>query len=152
MKRETHKKKKSFRIAVVAGMFHEEIVNSLMRSCLATLKQHGVSDAPVVQVPGAFEIPLAAKRLAKTGKFDCIIALGAVIKGETLHFELVSGECARGIMNVMLETGVPIIFEVLATETLGQAKRRAFGKTNKGIEAALGAIQLLSSFSHHTIL
>ena len=140
---------KSPRIAIIVGVFHENITNNMLEACKNTLKEYSVTDVKVFEVPGSFEIPLTAKKIAKSGKFDCIIALGAVIKGETHHFELVSNECARGIMNVMLETEVPIIFEILATKTLQQAKKRSSGKNNKGEEAALSALKLLSTFSNN---
>ena len=140
------------RIAVVVSRFHEEISDGLLSGCKKILEDCGVNEVKVFEIPGAFETPLMAKKLAESGDFDCIIALGAVIKGDTRHFELITRECARGIMNVMLETGVPIIYEVLATDTLKQAEERAHGDDNKGKEAALGALKLLSTLSTHNLL
>jgi 6,7-dimethyl-8-ribityllumazine synthase len=140
------------RIGIIVSRFHKEISDGLLSVCEETLKEYGVKEVGVFEIPGAFETPLTAKKLAESGKFDCLITLGAVIKGDTQHFELVTQECTRGIMDVMLETGVPIIYEVLATNTLAQAKERASGEDNKGKEAALSALKLLSTLSTHNLL
>jgi 6,7-dimethyl-8-ribityllumazine synthase len=133
------------RVAVVAARFNEAVTSKLVEGALAGLAQHGVSEdaVEVAWVPGAFEIPLVARRFAMSGRFDAVICLGAVIRGETAHFELVANEAARGIMQVSLETGVPLIFEVLATESLAQAEARAGGTHgNKGWEAAEAALEM----------
>ena len=133
------------RVAVVAARFNEADTSKLLERALAGLAQHGVSEdaVEVAWVPGAFEIPLVARRFAMSGRFDAVICLGAVIRGETAHFELVANEAARGIMQVSLETGVPLIFEVLATESLAQAEARAGGTHgNKGWEAAEVALEM----------
>ena len=133
------------RVAVVAARFNEAVTSKLVEGALAGLAQHGVSEdaVEVAWVPGAFEIPLVARRFAMSGRFDAVICLGAVIRGETAHFELVANEAARGIMQVSLETGVPLIFEVLATESLAQAEARAGGTHgNKGWEAAEVALEM----------
>ena len=140
------------RIGIVVSRFHEEISDGLLSGCKKTLGEYGVNEVKVFEIPGAFETPLMTKKLAESGDFDCIITLGAVIKGDTQHFELITQECARGVMNIMLETGVPIIYEVLATNTLEQAKERAIGDSNKGKEAALSALKLLSTLSTHHLL
>ena len=133
------------RIAVVAGRFNEYITSHLVEGCLDTLERHGVARDRVdlVWVPGAFEIPTAARRLAKRGDVDAIIALGCVIRGETPHFDHVCRETARGIAEVGRRTGVPTIFGVLTVDTLEQAIQRAGAKLgNKGREAAEAAIEM----------
>jgi 6,7-dimethyl-8-ribityllumazine synthase len=133
------------RVAVVVARFHERITARLLEGALAGLAARGVgADAvDVAWVPGAFEVPLVAKRMATTGSYDAVICLGAVIRGETAHFDLVAGEAARGVADVARETGVPMIFEVLATETLDQAEARAGGPHgNKGWDAADAALEM----------
>lgn len=133
------------RIAVVAARFNEAVTSKLVEGALAALEKHGVPPerTDVAWVPGAFEIPLVAKRLALTGRYDAVIGLGAVIRGDTAHFDLVAGEAARGIMDVSLATGVPVIFEILATDDLAQAEARAGGAHgNKGWEAAESALEM----------
>ena len=135
------------RIAVVAARFNESVTAKLLEGALAGLAKHGVASEriDVVWVPGAFEIPLVIGRLASTGSYDALICLGAVVRGETAHFELVANEAARGIAEVSRRTGVPIIFEVLATETLAQAEARAGGAHgNKGWDAAEAALEMAS--------
>lgn len=135
------------RIAVVASRFHEAVTTKLVEGARAGLAHHGVADdaVTIVWVPGAFEIPMVAHVLATSGRFDAIVCLGAVIRGETAHFELVAGEAARGVAEVSRTTGVPCIFEVLATETLAQAESRAGGAHgNKGWEAATAALEMAS--------
>jgi 6,7-dimethyl-8-ribityllumazine synthase len=134
-------------VAIVAGRFNELVTSQLVEGACAGLAHHGVADGDVTiaWVPGAFEIPLVARRLAESGRFDALICLGAVIRGETAHFELVAGEAARGIAEVSRGTGVPCIFEVLATEDLAQAQARAGGAHgNKGWEAAGAALEMAS--------
>lgn len=133
------------RIAVVAARFNEMITGRLVEGTLAGLAKHGVSadDVDVAWVPGAFEISLVASRMARTCRYAAVICLGAVIRGDTAHFELVANESARGIAQVALDTGVPIIFEVLATDDLAQAEARAGGTHgNKGWEAAEAALEM----------
>ena len=133
------------RVAVVVARFHERITARLLEGALAGLAARGVgADAvDVAWVPGAFEVPLVAKRMATTGSYDAVICLGAVIRGETAHFDLVAGEAARGVADVARETGVPMIFEILATETLAQAEARAGGPHgNKGWDAADAALEM----------
>ncbi len=130
----------SLRLAIVASRFHEGITNRLYQSALKTLRQLGAPPAAVetVWVPGAFELPLAAKRLAQTGRFDAVICLGVVVRGETPHFEFVAAEAARGISRVALETGIPVTFGVLTTDTMQQARDRIA----KGGEAASAAVEM----------
>jgi 6,7-dimethyl-8-ribityllumazine synthase len=135
------------RIAVVAARFNEVVTSRLVEGALAGLARHGVPDGAVdvVWVPGAFEIPLVAERLASSGRFDAVVCVGAVIRGETAHFDLVAAEAARGIAEVSRSTGVPCIFEVLATDTLEHAEARAGGAHgNKGWEAAVAALEMVS--------
>jgi 6,7-dimethyl-8-ribityllumazine synthase len=133
---------------VIAAAFNEMVVRPLLDGALACLRSLGVEDdrLEVAWVPGAFELPLAAKTAAQSGRFDAVVCLGAVIRGDTTHYELVSGEAARGIQAVALETGVPVLFGVLSTETLDQAMDRAGGAHgNKGWDAALAASQMVKT-------
>jgi 6,7-dimethyl-8-ribityllumazine synthase len=135
------------RIAVVAARFNELVTSRLVEGAVEGLSHHGVADDDVTVswVPGAFEIPLVAQRFAASGHVDAVICLGAVIRGETSHFDLIAGEVARGIADVSRATGVPCIFEVLATENLDQAQARAGGTHgNKGWEAAAAALEMAS--------
>lgn len=132
------------RMALVVSRFNDFISSKLMEGALDTLKRHGASeeDMTVVWVPGAFEIPLTAKRLAASGKYDAVLALGAVIRGSTPHFDFVAAEVSKGVAQVGLETGVPVIFGVLTTDTIEQAIERAGTKAgNKGFDAAVTAIE-----------
>jgi 6,7-dimethyl-8-ribityllumazine synthase len=134
------------RIAIVAARFNETITAALVDGAVEALARSGVSDddVTVVWVPGGFEVPVVARRLADGGRVDAIICLGAVIRGETAHFELVANEAARGIADVSSATGVPCIFEILATEDLDQARSRAGGAHgNKGREAATAALEMV---------
>ena len=133
------------RIAVVVARFHEHVTAKLLEGALAGLRSHGVDGigVDVAWVPGAFEIALVAKRMASTGAYDAVICLGAVVRGETAHFDLIAAEAARGAAEVGRETGVPVIFEVLATETLAQAEARAGGvHGNRGWDAAEAALEM----------
>jgi 6,7-dimethyl-8-ribityllumazine synthase len=133
------------RIAIVAARFNEVITSKLVEGAVAGLREHGVAQdmIDVAWVPGAFEIPLVAGRLASGGNYHALICVGAVIRGETAHFELVANEAARGIAQVSRETGVPIVFEVVATDNLAQAEARAGGSHgNKGWEAAEVALEM----------
>lgn len=132
------------RIAIVAGRFNDHITAPLLDGALATLHQAGLDDVPVHWVPGAFEIPLVAQRLATDGGCDAVICLGAVIRGDTPHFDYVAGECAAGIMRVGLDTGVPIVFGVLTVDDLDQALARCGGAVgNKGEESAATAVEMV---------
>jgi 6,7-dimethyl-8-ribityllumazine synthase len=135
------------RIAIVAARFNGAVTSRLVDGALAGLAASGVAgdDVDVAWVPGAFEIPLVARRMAASGAYDAVICLGAVIRGETAHFDLVAREAARGIREASRDTGVPVIFEVLAVEDLAQAEDRAGGKHgNKGRDAALAALEMAS--------
>jgi len=135
------------RFAVVVSRFNEFVTAKLLAGALDTLKQHKVDEGgiTVVHVPGAFEIPLVAKKVAESGAYDAVICLGCVIRGETPHFEYVAGAAARGIAEVALATGVPTTFGVITANTMEQALDRAGAKgNNKGAEAALCAIELVN--------
>jgi 6,7-dimethyl-8-ribityllumazine synthase len=135
------------RFAIVAARFNADVTGALLEGAVATLAEHGVPDdhVSVVQVPGAFEIPITAKRLAASGRYEAIIALGAVVRGDTQHHEYVAGACARGIGRVAIEENVPVIFGVLTTDTDEQARDRAGGKKgNKGCEAAMAGLEMVT--------
>lgn len=132
------------RIAVVVSRFNTEVTDDLLAGCLAALSECGVSEAhmEVVDAPGAFELPLICDRLAATGRFQGIVALGAVIRGATAHFDFIAGECARGLSETALRHGIPVGFGVLTTENPEQAAERADpARRNKGREAALAVLE-----------
>jgi 6,7-dimethyl-8-ribityllumazine synthase len=131
------------RLAIVAGRFNDHVTKPLLEGALDTLRDLGADGVPVYWVPGAFEIPLLAQRLAPS--YDAVVCLGAVIRGDTPHFEYVAGECAAGIQRVALDTGTPVIFGVLTTDNLEQAMARAGGdQGHKGSEAARTAVEMVS--------
>lgn len=135
------------RFAIVASRFNSFIVDSLLRGALDVLRRHGVGEQSIeiVHVPGAFELPLVAKRLAASRRYDAVIALGAVIRGSTPHFDYVAGGCARGLAEVALSCDLPVAFGVLTVDTIEQAVERAGTKAgNKGADAALTAIEMVS--------
>ncbi len=136
---------KNLKFAIVVSRFNQGVTQKLLEGAVRSFKQSRVPESglKVVWVPGAFEIPLAAQRLAKTKKFCGIVCLGCVLKGETDHNRYLSQACADGIMRVMLETGVPVVFGVLTPNTMKQARARAEkNSANKGSEAALAAIEM----------
>jgi 6,7-dimethyl-8-ribityllumazine synthase len=136
---------KGLRIALLASRFNETITKSLLEGALSALRRHGLDDASitVAWVPGAFELPLTAKRLADSGEFDAIVCLGAVIRGATSHYDYVCSQAATGIARVSLDTGVPVIFGVLTTENIEQAIERSGTKAgNKGFDSAVAAIEM----------
>jgi 6,7-dimethyl-8-ribityllumazine synthase len=140
----------SGRYALVVGRWNSFVVEHLLDGALDTLRRHGVKDEQltIVRVPGAFEIPLTCQRLAQKGGFDAIIALGAVIRGGTPHFEHVAGECTKGIAQVSLTHGLPIAFGVLTVDSIEQAIERSGTKAgNKGAEAALSALEMVGLLS-----
>ena len=135
------------RFAVVAARFNEIVVDKLVDGALACFRAHGLAedDLVVAWSPGAFELPLLARRLAESGLYDAVVCLWAVVRGETAHFDYVAAEAARGIQKAALETGVPVMFGVLTTETMEQALDRAGGKHgNKGWDSAMAAMQMAS--------
>ena len=133
------------RFAIVVARFNRDITEALLDGAERVLRKHDAAEVRVVWVPGAFEVPLVAKRLAASGAVDAVVCLGAVIRGETAHFEYVAGEAAAGITRAALDTGVPVIFGVLTVDDREQARDRLGGKEgHKGEEAALTAIEMVS--------
>ena len=136
---------RDLRFAILAARFNERVVEGLVRGAVDALRRHGASDKQIeiVRVPGAYDMPLVARRLAQSRRYDAIVALGAVVRGATAHFDYVAGECSSGLARVAQETGLPVGFGVLTTDTAEQAMDRAGGKAgNKGADAALAAIEL----------
>lgn len=134
------------RFALLVGRFNSFVVESLVSGAIDCLKRHGAAeqDLTIVRVPGAFEMPLVAKKLAASKKYDAIVALGAVIRGGTPHFEYVAGECTKGLASVGMEFNLPIAFGVLTVDNIEQAIERAGTKAgNKGVEAAMSAIEMV---------
>lgn len=135
------------KFGIVCARFNDFINDKLLSSAIDTLVRHGASESDIdtAWVPGAFEIPLVAKKMAESGKYDAVICLGTVIRGSTTHYDYVCNEAAKGIGAVSLQTGVPVIFGVLTTENIEQAIERAGTKAgNKGSECALGAIEIVN--------
>lgn len=133
--------------AIIVGRFNEFIGNKLLDGALDGLRRHGVQDSEIdiLYVPGAFEMPIVAKKCADSKKYDSVICLGAVIRGATSHYDYVCAEVSKGIANVSLNTGIPVIFGVLTTDNIEQAIERAGTKAgNKGYEAALSAIEMVN--------
>lgn len=133
------------RVAIACGRFNEFITDRLLSGARDALRRHGVDDGSVdiAWAPGAYELPLVAQRFAESGDYDAVICLGAVIRGATSHYDFVAGNCASGIQRVQLDTGVPVVFGVLTTETIEQAIERAGTKAgNKGFESAVTAIEM----------
>ena len=140
----------SLRIGIVASRFNEFIVSKLISGCQDTLVRLGAQDEDIALawVPGAFEIPLIAQKMAQSGRYDAIIALGAVIRGSTSHYDYVCAEVSKGIAAASLNSGVPVLFGVLTTDTIEQAIERAGTKAgNKGSECALGAVEMVNLIS-----
>ncbi len=136
---------RDLRIAVVAARFNELVVDSLLKGALDTLRRQGASEREitVIRVPGAWELPLTVDKLCQSRRFDAVVALGAVIRGATPHFDYVAGDCARGLAAAAVASGVPVGFGVLTTDTLEQALERAGSKAgNKGADAALTAVEM----------
>ncbi|MTI58967.1 MAG: 6,7-dimethyl-8-ribityllumazine synthase [Firmicutes bacterium] len=135
------------KVGIIVGRFNEFISQKLLAGAVDGLKRHGVKgdNINIAWVPGSFEIPLAAQKMANSGKYDGIICLGAVIRGETPHFEYVSAEVAKGVAKIGLDTNIPVIFGVLTTETIEQAISRAGTKSgNKGFDAAMSLIEMVN--------
>lgn len=136
------------RIAIVAARFNRFIVDQLLEGALDALDRHGIDEdrRALVWVPGAYEIPLIADQFAASGKYDAVIALGAVIRGGTPHFDFVAGECARGLARVSLDHGVPVTFGVLTTDSVEQAVERASTEAgNKGFDVAVAALEMVEA-------
>ncbi len=137
------------KIGIVVSRFNDFITSHLLSGALEALGQHGADekDIEVVRVPGAFEIPMAAKKLCDAKKYDAVVCLGAVIRGATPHFDYVAGEAARGVAAIAREAGIPVIFGVLTTDNVEQAVERAGGKSgNKGVDAALAAVEMATLY------
>jgi len=132
-------------VAVVVSRFNQDVSKRLLQGALVALEEHGVQDPDVYWVPGSLELPVTALTLAERGNHDAIVCLGCVIRGETYHFELVADQAAAGIMQVQLDTGVPVSFGVLTTEDKDQALARSGPKNNKGAEAAEAAIEMANA-------
>jgi 6,7-dimethyl-8-ribityllumazine synthase len=135
------------RFALVVGRWNSFVVEHLVEGAIDALRRHGIADSQIsiIRAPGAFEIPLVCKKAAQSGNYDAIVALGAVIRGGTPHFEYVAGECTKGISQVSLDSGIPIAFGVLTVDSIEQAIERAGSKAgNKGAEAALSALEMVS--------
>jgi 6,7-dimethyl-8-ribityllumazine synthase len=136
---------RDLRFAIVASRFNDLVVDSLIRGAVDALLRHGATEKQleIVRVPGAFDLPFVVRRVAASKRYDAVVALGAVIRGATSHFDYVAGQCAAGLARVSEETGVPVAFGVLTTETIEQAFERAGTKAgNKGADAALAALEL----------
>jgi 6,7-dimethyl-8-ribityllumazine synthase len=140
----------SARVALVVGRFNSFVVESLLDGAIDALKRTGgvaEKNITIIRVPGAFEIPLAVQKVAASGNYDAVVALGAVIRGGTPHFEYVAGECVKGIGQVSLDTGVPVAFGVLTVDSIEQAIERSGTKAgNKGAEAALSVLEMITLF------
>jgi 6,7-dimethyl-8-ribityllumazine synthase len=140
----------SFRFAIVIGRFNDLVTGKLLEGCQDCLKRHGIDPDPngsqvdYAWVPGSFEIPLVARQLALSNRYDAIICMGAVIKGQTPHFDYVAAEVSKGIAAAGYQTGVPVVFGILTTDTLQQALERAGIKSNKGWDFAMSAIEMAS--------
>lgn len=135
------------RFAVVASRFNEFIVDRLIKGAVDILRRHGVTEKNIhlVRVPGAYELPVAARQLADTGRYEAIIALGVIIRGGTSHFEYIANACAQGLATVAVESKLPVAFGVLTVDTIEQAVERAGAKVgNKGAEAAMSALEMVS--------
>lgn len=135
------------KFGIVIARFNEFISNKLLGGALDALQRHGVDDddITIAWVPGSFEIPVVVKKMAASGNYDAIITLGAVIRGSTPHFDYVAAEVSKGVAHVSLDTGIPIMFGVLTTDTIEQAIERAGAKAgNKGFDAAVGAIEMVN--------
>lgn len=140
---------KNMKIAIVVARFNEFITSKLLSGCIDCLIRHEAADEDltVAWVPGAFEIPMAAKKLAESGQYDAVICLGAVIRGATPHFDYVCAEASKGIAQVSMQTGVPVAFGVLTTENIQQAVERAGTKAgNKGVDCAMTAMEMVNLF------
>lgn len=138
---------KDYRFGLIVSRFNSFICDRLLEGAIDTLTRHGAEDKnlTVVRVPGAFEIPLLAKKMVATGKYDAVITLGAVIRGGTPHFDYVCAEVSKGVASVSLDSGVPVAFGVLTTDSVEQAIERAGTKAgNKGVEAAMSAIEMVN--------
>jgi 6,7-dimethyl-8-ribityllumazine synthase len=136
---------RDLRFGFVAARFNDFVVEPLIRGAIDALKRHGATEKQIeiVRVPGAFDIPIVARKMALSRRYDALVALGAVVRGQTPHFDYVAGECSSGLSRIALETGIPVAFGVLTTDTMEQAVDRAGGKAgNKGADCAMVAMEM----------
>ncbi len=147
--KEYSKTNSKLKIAIIKSLYHQHLTSSLEKACKDYLLASGVkkNNISTFTVPGSWEIPLIAKKAAENKKYNGMVALGIILKGDTYHFELIANECTRALMNISLEFNIPIAFEVLATYNLKQAKKRSVGKYNKGIEAAKAVLTAIKTLS-----
>lgn len=150
IKKEYSKTNLKLKIAIVKSNYHQDLTDSLEKACKEYLIACGVKtdNIAIFEVPGSWEIPLVAKKIASGKMFDGIAAFGVIIKGETYHFEIIANQCSRALMEISLEFNIPVTFEVLAVYTSEQAKRRCIGKYNKGIEAAKTLLETIKTLSN----
>lgn len=143
------KNNQKLKVAIVKSLYHENLIQSLEKSCRQYLRASGIQENNIhtFEVPGSWEIPLVVKKIAEAKNFDGIITFGIIIKGETYHFELLANECARALMDISLKFNIPITFEILTTYNLEQAKKRSIGKYNKGTEAAKTLLKTIKQLS-----
>lgn len=142
-------KAQGFRFAIVASRWNDFLTSKLTEGALDTLERLGAAEknVEIFKVPGSFELPLTAMKVAEDGKFDAVICIGVVIRGETPHFEYVAGEAAKGVAQVSMETGVPVLFGIITADTVEQALNRAGIKSgNKGVEAAMSAVEIVNLY------
>lgn len=139
----------NFKIAIIRSNYHQDLTKNLEKACKEQLVTCGVKEKniQVFNVPGSWEIPIIAKNIASSKKFDGIATFGVIVKGETYHFEMIADQCGRKLMDIVLEFNIPIALEILATYTLNQAKKRSTGKFNKGIEAASTLLKMIKILS-----
>ena len=149
MRERNRERAAKLRIGIVTSRFNEKVSDALRKACVEALKVRGVTEVLLLDVPGALEVPLALQKLAQSGRFDALIALGAVIRGETYHFEVVANESAAGIMTVQLDTGVPIANGILTTDTEEQAIARVAEKSEAVAGVAIEMANLLSTFDEN---
>lgn len=144
-----NKSDRKLKIAIVKSNYHQKLTNSLEEECRAYLVACGVkqNNISTFEVPGSWEIPLVAKKIALSKNFDGIIVFGVIIKGETYHFEILAHECAGALMSICLEFNIPVTFEILAVYNLKQAEKRSLGKYNKGLEAAKFLLETINTLS-----
>lgn len=143
-------KAEGFRFAIVASRWNDFLTSKLTEGALDTLERLGANetDVEIFKVPGSFELPLTAQKVALTGEFDAVICIGVVIRGETPHFEFVAGEAAKGVSQVSMSTGVPVLFGIITADTVEQAVNRAGVKSgNKGVEAAMSAVEIVNLYN-----
>lgn len=145
-----NQKNDKIKIAIVKSLYYEKLTLSMEKACFEVLVNLGVKkeNIDLFSVPGSWEIPIVVKKLARQKKYDGIVAIGVLIKGETLHFELIADECTHALMKISLEYNIPVTFELLATQNLVQAKKRSTGKNNKGKEAGQSILEIIHTLKN----